>query len=226
MSYVSAANRPNPVAAMGALGVPAAFAGLLIVGLAVRVVVQPAVPNPDVIDVPIPPPVVDIPEPMDTPTTVTEQVQPQEPTYTAPTRPETPNVFVTGDSTLPGPLVDPGPINLPLDPIDFGTPSVTPRFDPIAASPRGNPGDWVTNNDYRTSWINRGYEGVASFTLNVDASGRVSNCTITNSTGYTALDDATCRLLERRGRFNPAKDGEGKTVAGTYRSSVRWTIPD
>ena len=226
MSYVTAAKRPNPVAAMGALGVPAAFAGLLIVGLAVKAVAPEIVANPDVFDVPIAPEIEDIPEPVETPTTTTEKVTPPETTYTPPPRPNTDYTFSNSASEPIGTLVDPGPILTPSEPVNFGIPTPSPLFDPIDATPRGNPGNWVTNNDYRTSWINRGFEGSASFTLMIDARGRVSGCTITRSTGHSALDDATCSLLERRGRFDPAKDSSGNATSGTFRSSITWTIPE
>lgn len=226
MSYVTAAKRPNPLAAVGALGVPAAFAGLLIVGLAVNAVAPDAVPNLDVFNVPVPPEIVEPPKPVEQQETTSETVTPPQETYLPPPRPNTDFTFDNSAREPIGELVDPGPVIVTREPVDFGPPVSSPRFDPIAAAPRGNPGNWVTNNDYRTSWINRGYEGVASFTLSVDASGRVSGCTITSSTGHAALDEATCRLLESRGRFDPAKDSSGKTVSGSYRSSIRWTIPE
>jgi len=37
--------------------------------------------------------------------------------------------------------------------------------------------------------------------LSIDTAGRVTDCRITGSSGNTDLDDATCRLAQRRGRF-------------------------
>ncbi|NNC58775.1 MAG: TonB family protein [Erythrobacter sp.] len=96
--------------------------------------------------------------------------------------------------------------------------------DPVAPRPRN--GEWVTDNDYRTSWINRGWEGVAAFRLSIGTDGRATNCTITKSSGHDALDQATCRHVTRRARFNPATDKQGKVVPGTFTSAVRWHIPD
>ncbi|MGB7419034.1 MAG: energy transducer TonB, partial [Erythrobacter sp.] len=84
----------------------------------------------------------------------------------------------------------------------------------------------ITDSDYRPSWINRNYSGRAGFTLTIDRNGKVDTCRITRSTGHSALDEATCRLLERRATFEPAKDGSGKKVAGTFSSSVNWRIPN
>ena len=124
-------------------------------------------------------------------------------------------------STLPGLGDGIGEIG----PVEFNVPPPPPMFDPVKAAPRGNPGGWITNSDYRPSWINRGFAGVAGFTLQIDANGRVTNCAITQSTGHAQLDTATCRLLRSRARFTPARDSSGAIVAGSYSSSVAWEIP-
>jgi protein TonB len=76
----------------------------------------------------------------------------------------------------------------------------------------------VTDNDYRSSWIRREYTGSVSFTVQV-ANGRVSACSVTGGSAPQALKDATCRLIQRRARFN--RDG-----SGAYSNTVRWVIPE
>jgi protein TonB len=39
------------------------------------------------------------------------------------------------------------------------------------------------------------------------------------------LDDATCKNIQRRARFEPALDGNGNPTTGRWGSSVRWVIP-
>ncbi|ANC50469.1 hypothetical protein CP97_14783 [Aurantiacibacter atlanticus] len=51
-------------------------------------------------------------------------------------------------------------------------------------------------------------------------------CEIIGSTGHASLDNATCRLIERRARFDPATSTSGETVVGTYTGTVTWQIPD
>lgn len=97
-------------------------------------------------------------------------------------------------------------------------------FDPVA--PQARNGNWVTDNDYRTSWINRKWEGTVAFRLSIGNDGRVRDCTVTQSTGHAALDDATCALVKRRAKFDPARNERGETVAGSFSSAVRWQIPD
>ncbi|BDI60554.1 TonB family protein [Qipengyuania nanhaisediminis] len=225
MSYVTRASRPNPAAILGALGVPGTFAAVLIAGLAVNVVIETPLPNPNVVNYPLPEVVEpDLVEP--------DRTAPAAPTPAAPdtviTRPDTPFEFELAPSApvteLPGLDEGIGPVG----PVDFGVPEVrpTPMVEPVAAVPRGNPGRWITDDDYRPSWINRGYSGRAGFALEIDARGRVTDCRITRSTGHAALDEATCRLLERRARFEAAKDGSGNAIAGRYSSNVRWQIPE
>ncbi len=229
MNYATTANRANPLAALGALGVPAAFGAILVVGLAVTGVIKDE-DNPLVgVTVPIEPiEPIEPPEPtLDAPTSSPTAPQPV-PQYTPTPRPDAPIDIGVSDSgpitTLPGlgsRIDEIRTVEIPSSALH-----TSPSFAPVAASPRGNPGGWITTNDYRPSWINRGYEGVAGFTLKLDASGRVSDCTITRSTGHSVLDRATCDLLGKRARFEPARGTSGESVAGSFTSTVRWTIPE
>lgn len=228
MTYASHNRRPNPAALAGAIGIPAAFAALLVVGLAVKVV---TVPEPEgltgfmVKPIPIPPP----PPPTDpvqpTSTTTTKR----QATTTIPNRPDTIPIDLGSNNpiqTLPGVGDMVGPV---IGPVDFGIPGPTPSaspFDPVGAAPRNDPGRWVTDSDYRARWLREGLSGSARFTLAIDASGKVTGCTITRSTGHGALDAATCDLVTKRARFESARDGTGKPVAGSFTGAITWKIPD
>lgn len=226
MSYAHAQSRPNPVAAIGALGVPAAFGALLVVGLAVNAVVTKEDKGLDGYQFPIPE-IVEPPEPVEpTNDSATQTREPQQ-TYTPPPRPPSDINFKASATTPIGPIMPPPDLTVPVEPLGVpALPPALPRFDPVSAVPRSNPGRWITNDDYRTSWINRGLEGAAGFALRIDERGRVTDCSITRSTGHSVLDQATCRLLESRARFEPARDSDGMPVTGTYNSSVRWQIPE
>jgi protein TonB len=100
-----------------------------------------------------------------------------------------------------------------------------PRFTPTKATPRGNPGSWANSNDYPSRALREEREGVTRFRVSVGADGRITNCQITGSSGHPDLDEATCSLVSRRGRFNPAKDGEGQPTTDSWSSAVRWQIP-
>lgn len=100
-----------------------------------------------------------------------------------------------------------------------------PRFTPKGASPKGNPGSWATTDDYPSRALREEKEGVTRFTVTVSPEGRVTNCSVTGSSGTPELDDAACRAITRRARFTPATDGNGQPTTGTYSNSVRWQIP-
>lgn len=226
MNYATTANRPNPLAVVGALGVPATVGAILVAGLAVKIVITPPVPNPAATDVPD---VVITPEIIEPEKIVETNPQTNPITQTEPLRPAPapdPVITLTGPGTLPtgGTLSEDWGTGLGT--IEVPTVPTPPSFDPVAASPRGNPGNWISTSDYRTSWIRRGYEGNARFSLEISASGKVTNCTVTGSTGHAALDRATCQLISSRAVFTPAKDASGAKVTGTYSSVVTWRIPE
>lgn len=94
------------------------------------------------------------------------------------------------------------------------------------ATPRGNLGMWITTADYPSSALRKEMQGVTEFRVAVDIAGRVSECTVTVSSGHNVLDKETCENIERRARFSPATDPDGQPVTGTFSSSVRWSIPN
>lgn len=107
-----------------------------------------------------------------------------------------------------------------------------PLFAPLliaAASsptPTGNPGDWVTSEDYPATALREGQEGVTAFLLNIDKNGVPVKCTISSSSGAATLDQATCDLLIARARFTPARDTNGKPLVGSYSNKINWRIPE
>jgi periplasmic protein TonB len=62
--------------------------------------------------------------------------------------------------------------------------------------------------------------------VSVSPEGRVTSCNITSSSGSPDLDEATCSNVTRRARFNPATDGEGQPISGSYSGRIRWVIPE
>jgi protein TonB len=229
MTYVSANRRPNAAALAGALGIPGAFGALLAVGLAVTVTTVPTRPNPKatpIAEIPLPPP----PPPTPTPDQPTNNAKTATATQTVPhPNPPPPFPVELGQGDPVTTLTDPG-LPVTTGPVEFGIPGPSPSaaslYDPVGAKAKGNPGKWVTNADYRPRWIAEELSGTARFTLSIDARGKVTGCTITRSTGHPALDTATCDLVTKRARFDAARDGNGKPVAGSYSNSVRWSIPE
>lgn len=224
MAYLQHSSwKDRPGAVVGVIAIHAVVGYALVTGLSFTKFVE-TVRNPEgffVPEVKLPPP-------------------PPKPEPTA--EPDTP--LVNPPAHQPIPPLDLGPQRPPIDstpelvpvpePIPYVVPKPTPQpgitpqplFDPSPARPRGNPGLWVTVDDYRSSWINQEKTGTARIRLEVGASGRVETCTVTASSGHPELDAATCKLVSSRARFDPAKDGTGAKVSGNYSTSVRWELPE
>jgi TonB family protein len=98
----------------------------------------------------------------------------------------------------------------------------TTPYKPI---PAGNPGNWVTTNDYPTRALANEDMGTTAFRLEVSARGDVTSCKVTQSSGHADLDAATCKVVARRAKFEPAVDYDGRPVAPMYSNRVRWQIP-
>jgi TonB family protein len=95
-----------------------------------------------------------------------------------------------------------------------------------AARARANLASYVSNDDYPADAIRAGEQGTVRFTLTVGTDGRVSACTIFQSSGSSSLDSTTCRILTERARFTPATDASGKPVPDQVVSTIRWVLPD
>ena len=126
----------------------------------------------------------------------------------------------------PPPASPPTPVAAPPRPVPppAPPPPPPPSRPAQAAEPRGNPGRWVTPNDYPPSAKRAELEGTTGFKLTIDTDGRVSNCQITRSSGHSSLDDKACEQLRRRARFKAAEDSSGNKVTGTYSNAVRWEL--
>lgn len=225
MAYLDHQHTHKRIAgATGVALVHLALAAGLVTGLAVEGFVVPQENDVVAFDTrPETPP----PDPAPTP-----EAQPTESRYTQPTVPLPPI-----DITRAGPVETTFDIpherevelvvrnDLPVGPSRPPEPPV-PLFTPRPPVPANGPAGWVTNDDYPRTAIVREQEGSVGYTLGVNADGRVDECRITASSGFEALDRATCRLIERRARFRAGTDNSGAAVAGTWRGTVSWTIPE
>lgn len=193
---------------------------LLVSGLAIDVVKQIA-EKLDVVDVQEPPP------PEEPPPPPPENKLPPPPPVVVPPSPIrsiSPNVITNTVSTPPPPQ-PPTPIITPPAPPAPPAPPPTPdRSRPL--SPRGDAGSWVTNDDYPPSAIREEAQGTTGVSLSVGADGRVTGCSVTASSGNAALDQAACRNIQRRARFNAALDRDGNPTSSTYTRRVRWQLPN
>jgi len=77
--------------------------------------------------------------------------------------------------------------------------------------------------EYPNAAIRDGEEGRVEYEIEVDASGRGTACRVITSSGHSTLDNEACRHVKKM-RFEPARNEEGKPVAGLFRSSWEWSL--
>lgn len=176
-------------------------------------------------------PIVLTPDPTPTPTPPKPQAsdQPTSSTVVAPQRPiDLPIPKDDGVATFDKPIDPPDGTGLKVTPTPTPMPSPTPSpfLQPRLARPSNDRNGWVTNNDYPAALLYREVEGTVGYKLIIGTNGKVSACDVTLSSGNGQLDDATCRLIARRARFEPATDGSGAKIMGSFSGTVLWQIPD
>jgi periplasmic protein TonB len=65
--------------------------------------------------------------------------------------------------------------------------------------------------------------GYGDLLLTVGESGRVTDCSVLQSTGDAEVDRALCSLMIRRSRWSPARDRQGNPVTVKVRYTATWS---
>lgn len=211
---------------MGAIFIVALLHALLgyalITGLAYNVVkkvaadlktfnVEEEPPPPEEKPPPPPPDQPQTPPPLVTPPPIVRTNTPTPPMQTVSNAPP----FIPTPTAAPAP---PAPAPAPPPP-----PPPPKKVTPARA--KANLGSLFSDEDYPASAVRSGESGATGFRLEVGANGRVTNCTVTASSGSSALDSTTCRLLRSRARFSPATDSSGGTTSDSVSGRIVWRLP-
>lgn len=145
---------------------------------------------------------------------------------------------------VPPPPITPPPlvrVEAPPPPIQTITAPTPPVIPPVVPSPPAPPppprkvqsatsakGDLRTlfsADDYPAAAQAAGAEGTAQAELTIGSDGRVVGCSLTRSTGNSALDSATCSILRRRAKFTPARDSNGNPTTDTVSTPpIVWRL--
>jgi protein TonB len=178
---------------------------------------------PDVFDVYTPPP--PPPEPVEQ---VKVELPRTPPVYVPPRVIDTPvdetRVTTTVERPVYYPPVDRGPV-IQVEPSPPPPPPPPARkLEPARA--KANLASYVSDADYPASAIRSEQQGTTRFTLSVGADGRVKECSVVGSSGSSALDSATCRLMKSRARFTPARNSDGQPTGDTVTAGIKWVLPD
>ena len=101
-----------------------------------------------------------------------------------------------------------------------------PAEPPPAAQPARLRSGGISQDDYPSGALRRGEEGGVTVGFVAGADGRVKDIRVTASSGSAELDEATCRLIERRFRYAPALDSEGEPVPQRVVQTVTWQLDE
>lgn len=111
-----------------------------------------------------------------------------------------------------------------------GTPAAAALRDPFRLNhpfPRRAVGAferYIAPHDYPAVAIRNREQGRVTYRVEAGADGRIVGCSIVRSSGSSALDAATCAILVRRARVEPALDSEGKRVPDSIRGHIEWKL--
>lgn len=72
--------------------------------------------------------------------------------------------------------------------------------------------------------LQEGQEASVGVIYTVEIDGRVSQCRADQPSGYAVLDALTCRLIEQRFRFRPARDRAGDPVPSKITERHYWFV--
>lgn len=113
------------------------------------------------------------------------------------------------------------------------TPKAAPVAPPAPPAPvvskaaglKGNPGQFFGPDAYPAAALRAEAQGRVVARLTVGTDGRVTECTVTTSSGNSDLDSTTCSIAKRRVKYSPALDASGTPITSTATLPVKWVLP-
>jgi protein TonB len=147
--------------------------------------------------------------------------------------------------TPPPPIVaPPPPINIAVTPPQIVTVQTPPPPAPViqiarpappapppapsqarGARPK-NQSSWAgrIQANYPARALREGTEGTVGVTVTVGADGRVSACSVTSSSGSSALDEAACQGMQRYARYDPALNDGGQPISASASTRIVYKL--
>ena len=158
-----------------------------------------------------------------------EEPPPEQPKATPPPPPMTSPPPLVRLPAPPSPVQIQPPVQVQPPPQITTPPPPPPPPPPVRVEParaRSDLRTFFSDTDYPPSAVRNEEQGTVRVTLSVGTDGRVTNCTVTASSGSSALDQATCNIMRRRARFTPARDSSGNPTTDTITAPpIRWVLP-
>jgi protein TonB len=137
-----------------------------------------------------------------------------------------PPPIVRIDSIAPPPVVAtpvaPPPVITPTAPPAPPAPPAVRTVPPKSAV--GNLQGLFSTDDYPQAAADNEEQGTVAVRLAIGPNGRVTDCSVSSSSGSRTLDSTTCRILRSRARFTPATDNMGNPTTGSFSQRITWRL--
>ena len=78
---------------------------------------------------------------------------------------------------------------------------------------------------YPPGAMKRGEQGRVGFKLTIDPTGTVSTCDVTESSGFSALDQETCDIMGLYARVEPVRNSDGRAIRAQQPGFIVWKLP-
>jgi len=100
------------------------------------------------------------------------------------------------------------------------------RFHSLRQPPELTSNDWFTDTDFPLADQEFAKQGGGVARVDVDASGKVTNCVIAATSGYGPIDKVICARLLSKAKFAPAIDSDGQPTAASQTVRMEFEVRD
>ena len=78
---------------------------------------------------------------------------------------------------------------------------------------------------YPPGAMKRGEQGRVGFNLAIDQTGTIVSCDVTESSGFSALDQETCDIMGLYAHVEPIRNSDGRAIRSQQRGFIVWKLP-
>ena len=80
--------------------------------------------------------------------------------------------------------------------------------------------------NYPPGALKRGEQGRVSFRLTIEPDGSLGQCQVTESSGFSGLDNETCEIMIFNARLKPVRDDSGRAIRSSQNGFIVWRLPE
>jgi len=85
--------------------------------------------------------------------------------------------------------------------------------------------EFIVKN-YPPGALKRGEQGRVAFRLTIEPDGSLGRCEVTESSGFTGLDNETCEIMIFNARLKPFRDESGRAIRSKQNGFIVWRLPE